>query len=345
MKAREGDFIRTAEQLIFDVKGLVHPPRRVVSYLRYIPDGRGSRTLGKVRYRKVYPLTERMSVLERRWSTYIYFDNVFGRKLQGVPTSRIAYHYRPQRKVVELRGKAKPDDVELNALQLVDELRDAAALPSRFFGISGSVLVGLHTLSSDVDLIVYGLKASEDVYETLKGLTHAGGGFKQYGRKDFWRLYRFRALEKALDFNSFLKHERRKVFVGRFRGRSYFVRCIKDWGEVDEVYGERKFQPMGSMSVKAVVADDSEGIFTPCSYLIEKVKVVEGSRKISPKEVVSFRGRFCEHAFSGEKIFVRGQLEGVLCRGRETYRLVIGEHPTDCMVCDQFTHSLPRHFD
>jgi len=102
---------------------------------------------------------------------------------------------------------------------------------------------------------------------------------------------------------------------------------------------------MGSMSVKAVVADDSEGIFTPCSYLIEKVKVVEGSRKISPKEVVSFRGRFCEHAFSGEKIFVRGQLEGVLCRGRETYRLVIGEHPTDCMVCDQFTHSLPRHFD
>ena len=36
-RAIEGDFLETKEDMIFDVKGLSHPPNRIIAYVRYIP--------------------------------------------------------------------------------------------------------------------------------------------------------------------------------------------------------------------------------------------------------------------------------------------------------------------
>ena len=58
MKAREGDLIETREGLIFDVKGLTHPPDRVISYVRYFPHSTGDRERGGIKYEKVYSLKE-----------------------------------------------------------------------------------------------------------------------------------------------------------------------------------------------------------------------------------------------------------------------------------------------
>ncbi len=43
LMVREGDFIETHEGLVFDVKGLVHPPERVIAFLRYYPSPKGKR--------------------------------------------------------------------------------------------------------------------------------------------------------------------------------------------------------------------------------------------------------------------------------------------------------------
>jgi len=51
-KAREGDFIETFEGLIFDVKGLIHPPNRIIAFLRYFPDEKGERKKNSKRYRR-----------------------------------------------------------------------------------------------------------------------------------------------------------------------------------------------------------------------------------------------------------------------------------------------------
>ena len=42
-RAREGDYVETFDGHIFDVKGLVHPPRKVIAYLKYVPDLFGER--------------------------------------------------------------------------------------------------------------------------------------------------------------------------------------------------------------------------------------------------------------------------------------------------------------
>jgi len=43
MTAREGDLIENLDECIFDVKGLIHPPNRVIAFIRYVPDANGNR--------------------------------------------------------------------------------------------------------------------------------------------------------------------------------------------------------------------------------------------------------------------------------------------------------------
>ena len=43
MKPREGDLIKTMSNVVFDVKGLVHPPNKVIAFPCFIPSVQGTR--------------------------------------------------------------------------------------------------------------------------------------------------------------------------------------------------------------------------------------------------------------------------------------------------------------
>ena len=83
----EGDFIESTDSLIFDVKGLLHPPDRVVAYVRYVPHLHGERLREGQRYRKLYDLDERQSFLNKCFRDYLYFDPVSYTHLT-LPTNR-----------------------------------------------------------------------------------------------------------------------------------------------------------------------------------------------------------------------------------------------------------------
>jgi predicted nucleotidyltransferase len=88
------------------------------------------------------------------------------------------------------------------------------------------------------------------------------------------------------------------------------------------------------VKIEAVVVDDSEAIFTPCTYKIEDVKIVEGPKLQPITEIASFRGRFCEQARKGEAVVAQGKLEHVTDHrsGEEYFRLLLGNKPTDYMI-------------
>ena len=81
--------------------------------------------------------------------------------------------------------------------------------------------------------------------------------------------------------------------------------------------------------IRAEVADATESLLTPSRYLLKQVEVFAGSPSHSPRELVSFRGRFAEQAFPGERIIARGRLEAVRSKNAEHFRLVVGEEPKD----------------
>jgi predicted nucleotidyltransferase len=333
-KFREGDFIETFDGNIFDVKGSSHPPKKVIAFIRYTPNSQGDRKRGKNTYQKVYPLHERYDLLRERFQQYLVYDHVFNEWLCEVPINAIKHHYKPEDHLRKLCQKRQLAQLEAAALRFAELLKKNSEVPWNKLGISGSLLVGLYTPKSDIDLIVYGTQKCYRVYDSLKTLVNdRRNQVKSYNTKELKRLFDFRSKDTNVSFEDFVRTESRKVLQGTFEGYDYFIRCVKDWNEVNEQYSTVYYQPMGYAKIKARVIDDSQMIFTPCHYKIDDLKIVEGSTAEPIHELVSFRGRFCEQARNGETVMVQGKLEKVQRKGaQEYYRILLGNKVSDYMI-------------
>jgi len=335
MRAREGDLIKTKDNVIFDVKGLVHPPNKVIAFPRFIPSPQGSRGLRKDLYGKVYSFTERFKFLEQKSPELIVHDPVFDEVLCEVPIGTIKKHYKPIGKLRELRLSKTLGGLERKAVQLAEAVKEAADIPWSSMGVSGSLLVGLHTLKSDIDPVVYGAESCRRAYASLQSLLKdEGSHFKPYSREDLRTLFDFRSKDTIMSFEDFAQVESRKAFQGKFRETDYFIRFVKDWNQISEQYGDVCYKNCGYAKITATVADDSEALFTPCTYKIENVKVVEGAELQPILEIVSFRGRFCAQAKKGEAIVAQGKVERVTDKKKESeyYRIILGNKPSDYMA-------------
>jgi predicted nucleotidyltransferase len=331
---REGDLIETTNNIIFDVKGLVHPPNRIIAFPRYVPDPNGNRERAGSRYKKVYALSKRYALLKQHYPNYLVDDPILNTLLCEVPHQDITQHYQPPRGFHELRSRNNLDETETTALQFIELLKKKSGVPWSNLGVSGSIMVGLHTPSSDVDPVIYGSDTGYRVHSTLKKmLTDRNSPFKPYDMDGLKKLFDFRSKDTATSFEDFVRTDSRKVSHGKFLGRDFFIRFVKDWNEVSEQYGTIIYKQEGRAKIKATVVDDSEAIFTPCSYKLADVEILEGTEAKPMLDIVSFRGRFCEQAKNGEAVVAEGKVERVQQAGkREYYRLVLGGKLSDHMI-------------
>ena len=335
MQVREGELIKTENHVIFDVKGLIHPPKRLIAFPRYIPSHQGTRHGQEDLYNKIYSFSERFNFLKQKMPNLIVHDPVFDEVLCEVPTETVVEHYDPIEKLRLLRNSKKLDPLELKAVHLAEELKEASGIPWSSIGISGSVLVGLQSLKSDVDPVVYGIKDCLKAYEALEALSKdSRSKFSHYTREELQALFDFRSKDSIMNFEDFIQVERRKAFQGMYEGTDYFIRFVKDWNQVTEQYGDVYYKNEGYSRITATIANDSEALFTPCTYEIEKVRVTEGTNREPIREIVSFRGRFCKQALRNESVTAQGKIERVMDRrkGQEYYRVILGNKPSDFMV-------------
>jgi len=334
IRAREGDILETVDNLFFDVKGMVHPPGRVVAFIRFVPDSKGDRKRNGTTYRKVYALSDRYALLRQAFPQYLVHDQVFNEHLCEVPVETVKHHYKPVDRLRDLRQGDKLDEAESQALRFAELLKENANVPWNKMGVSGSILVKLHTEASDIDPIVYGSENCYKVYSALGSLLKSEKSpVKPYSPKELKGLFDFRSKDTAMRFEDFVRTESRKVMQGKFMGRDYFLRFVKEWNEIEEKYGTILYKPEGYAKIRATVADNSETIFTPCSYKIDNVEILEGTRIEAIKEIVSFRGRFCEQAKKGETVIAQGKVEKLQKEGeREHHRLLLGNKASDHMI-------------
>jgi len=339
VRTREGDLIETFDGNIFDVKGLIHPPGKVIAFIRFTPDLKGDRKRGGVTYRKVYPLHERFELLRERFPQYLVYDRVFNEWLCEVPIEKIKCHYKPAECLQKLRQKRQLTQLEKAALHFAELLKKNAHVSWSKLGVSGSMLVGLHTPKSDIDLIVYGAQNCYKVYDSLKTLVNEKDSpVKLYSREELRHLFDFRSKDTAMPFEDFVRTESRKVLQGKFKSHDYYIRCVKDWNETKEKYGTVHYQPVGYTQIKARVTDDTQMIFTPCHYKIGNMEIIEGPKVESIQEIVSFRGRFCEQARMGESVMAQGKIERVQRMGeQEFFRVLLGNNVSDYMILTRNT--------
>jgi len=224
--------------------------------------------------------------------------------------------------------------LEKDALEFLEIIKGYANVPWSKIGISGSLLVKLHTSSSDIDPIIYGGEICRKVHEALKTLTqNSKSTVKLYSTEELQELFKFRVKDTQTSFEDFVRTESRKVLQGKFKNSDYFARFVKDWSEIKSEYGAIRYRNVGYAKIRATIEDDSEGIFTPCSYKLKNVNILEGVH-FPIEEVASFRGRFCEQARIGEVVIAQGKTERVIDNkeNREYFRLLLGNKPSDFMV-------------
>ena len=281
----------------------------------------------------MYSLHERYKLLKAKWPQYLVHDPVFNELLCEVPVNAIKHHHKPIDHLRKLRGKKQLTRLEKAAVSLA-ELLKKSHVPWIKLGVTGSLLIGIYTTKSDVDLIVYGTQNCHRVYDSLKTLLNGQSSqTKAYNTTELKQLFDFRSRDTDVSFEDFVRTESRKVLQGKFEGYDYFIRCVKDWTEINEKYGATHYLPAGYAKINAQITDDSQMIFTPCHYKIGNVDVVEGPKAEPIHEIVSFRGRFCEHARNGETVEAQGKLEKVqMNNAQEFYRLLLGSKKSDYMI-------------
>jgi predicted nucleotidyltransferase len=332
--AVEGAAIEPRAGRICTVKGLVHPPDRVVAYLRYVPDPRGERGRGRERYRRVYSVAEQEMALRAHGISYSVDDLAFGVAVDAVPWQDVVRVYDPCERLQQLRERQPSDPLAQDALALAELVRDAAGASPTALGLTGSLLLDLHTPASDIDLVVYGDHECRKVHAALSRLLDdPSSGLARPRGEELAAIHAVHREDTPLSAADFARLQAGKVNEGRFAGRPYFARFVKLPAEVPERYGDPRFVSEGRALVEARVADDRDALFTPCRYVLDEVRILEGVHIDDLREVISYRGRFAEQARVGESVRAYGSLEReIWSDGHETAHLVVGGRPGDYLL-------------
>jgi predicted nucleotidyltransferase len=336
----EGDYIETKkDNLFFDVKGLFHPNDRKICFLRFYPHSEGDRIKKSMIFRKIYNIDERYSILREKFPKYLFYSKELDLELQGVKSNEIKHIYTPRDFFKVLKEKVNLDNNEKISRELCDFFTIKGEIPEDSIGISGSTMVGLNNDDSDIDFIVYGTTSSLKFQEKLKRILFESKICRAYTLEEFKNHYKWRAGGSDITFEDFMRSEKRKLHQGKFQEVDFFIRYIKSPEDWKGNFYDYRYKNYGRLKIKAKITDSKDSIFTPCSYKIKCLKVLDTqliSNKIDVKdiyEINSFRGRFCEQAKEGETVLVEGKLEKVNYQDKEEYlRILLTDQINDKMI-------------
>ena len=315
----EGDYIETADGLLFAVKGVHHPPGLTIAYLRYMPNPNGERMRNGKRYQRLYDLEQTEEILRRDFPKYLNHIEEKSITLQSVPNKYLLRRYDPREKLREMIKKPE-GDLQKTIAKLAESLHNKG-VPHHSIGVSGSPLIDLAGPDSDVDIIVYGVENGRKTYEALTELRKETDWVTAYDKETVASVVESRWADTGLDLHKLGSIEVRKVLHGRVEGRDYFFRLLK---LPHEVVIEDVSRPLGVVRLTAKIADADEAIYAPCSYLIEDCEYLDSDGLPVPSQLLSFRGKFTEQAVSGDRVEVRGTLEEVMTKGASSFRVILG---------------------
>jgi len=303
MRIIEGYYMRLGDT-IFYAKGVEHPPGKVIAYPKYVLDPKGERMdARRRRYRKLFTQEEQLRYLREYYNEYLVYDPYIGEEVPEIPLDSFNEVYDPLKRAKELLASSKPG-IERDATDMILDL--SSGFDNDEIGISGSLLVGLHNESSDIDLVVYGEDKGRKVYEILKERLKEEKDYKRYSKGNAEALYKRRREETPISWDEFLKQERRRILEGYYRNREYSIRLVRQ----SNSYGSKIVRKLGEATLVLEVMDSRESIFTPCRYAVRSLKVVRGPETGRKVELIySLRERFTEIASEGDVIEARGEVE------------------------------------
>ncbi len=321
---RDGDIILTNNNFIFYAFGYDHPPDKVIAYLKYIPKELQALfqlkwvefewDLGDLKFIRPQQLyspknfKEIRNVFKDNYPDYLSHDPFIGKTVFIVPDHKIQKRFIPAIQLQELFEKTNPDALEQEAIELIQMISQYSEVPLTELGLHGSLSTGMHVKNSDIDLAVYGAQNYLKVKKTVFGF------FK----------------EKKLEYLNETKSDEYRLNKCLYKGRKFVFNGIRKKEEINNTYGQFKFDPIRPLHFYCDVVNSAESMFRPAIYNVEEYFPADDESLLVkthwPKQVVSMIGEFRDITKKGDEIEVQGMLEKVdaINGSQYLYRVVVG---------------------
>ena len=322
MRARPRDFIYTTDDLFFATTTYLHPNDRILSFLRYIPDLNGDRSLNSKKYVKV-DSKKAYDFLGTNYPDYLFDCDITGVQMMGVPSEKIEKILQPTERLKEIMESEDRNPLLEKVVKLADTFHDHTGLSYNKMGVSGSILPGLYIKNaSDIDFVIYGLKNHRMIMKSFAEIKETNGVLKAVG-EDYWqKLYKKRIVDSSLSYDEFRWYESRKHNRGLIDGTLFDILQTRDWDEISGTYGKTRYSPMGTIEIECTVSDAIAAYDNPAVYKVEDVTVLNGL-EVPISEVASYTHTYSGQAVEGERVVARGKLEKVM-NETTSYRLIVG---------------------
>lgn len=328
-RPKDRDYVETVEGLLFCLVGYLHPPTGYTAYLKYVPRAGGKWSRGNIRYHRAlsyYHVTEvegTFEYLRKHYPEYLFHCPVRDITISTVPRERVKQYYVPEERLQEIMEEAK-DELEEQVQRLIELLSDLSGVPTRSFGVTGSILLKTHNpLFSDIDLTVLGTEASLRIKEALseeKKRSSSPIRSPTVEKREKWiqeRTERFPLTREEAQL--FLD---RRWNYGYFEERYFSIHPVRLDDEIGEEYGEKTYRTLGVVEGSGTIASAKEALFLPAIYKVGEVDT-QGMREFDIREVVSYEGLYSDMGQEGERVKFKGVVEGVENREGETYHQVL----------------------
>ncbi|MDP1551773.1 MAG: DNA polymerase subunit beta [Methanobacteriaceae archaeon] len=329
MKVRPRDFIYTKDDLFFATTSYHHPPNRILSFLRYIPDEKGLRFKNGRRYSKV-DSEQAYIFLKENYPYYLYDCDNTKVQMMGVPFNKVQNILRPNERLrsilnQNINRKNSEDTLIEKVIKIAKTFHEKTNISYNSMGISGSILPGLYDpKNSDIDFVVYGLlnhRRAMDLFSRIKD-NPKNSSFKSIGDNYWKKVYDKRIKDSILSFEEFCWYEKRKNNRGMFEGVLFDILGTREWDEIHGSWGDTSYEPMGQITVECKVTNAIASFDNPAVYEVENVKIINGP-EVNINEIASFTHTYSGQAIEDEEIVAQGKLEKVIGE-QETHRVVVG---------------------
>lgn len=260
-------------------------------------------------------LRETLKTLRKLRQSYVRMDPVIGAEMSCVPLSDVVKHYSCEEAVKRLMAKGARNELEEKALDLITQLSGEAGVKAENFGLTGSLLLGIHHSHSDIDLIVYG---GENFWKTLEAVEALGYRGKAEA-EPFLEKYPI-GREDAEKLASRVRHK------GVYRGTLFSIHGVRSLEEIEEKYGDRIYQRVGLARARFEILDERESGFTPAVYLVEGEAETKDGGHYPVERLTCYDLSFMALFKKGDRVEAYGKLEKVRDRRakRSYYSLLIG---------------------
>ena len=382
----EGDFFEDSVGNLYEVKGFAQPADSKIGFIRYLNSTSFSPvylsllsqypsrsrlwdvSLNEITsdsptnlYHKIYSIQSKFAVMKQFLPEREFIHPNYYFPLQHLADKEIKHHILPESFLNQVT-KQSPDFSEHSEIEplfqatmdFCDWIIEHSNIPKHAMGITGSLLLGMATPESDLDLIVYGFANSLKVREVLRDHFRdapATDELRKYTLSEFKQLYQSRVDDSGVKFFDFLKYEHRKLHQGKFREYDYFLRFFefptREEYEQANVFDNTQIRNLGRIHFLAEIRNDQYWWTTPARVYPINIDIKKFQPSPEAEQLLhqydlkpnmishtfSLRGRFTENVRLLEQISCLGQLELVIPSQKPPFLQVsLGGNPKDFLV-------------